>query len=66
MYFEVLDKLTEQHDDLLPRFGATEGSDGKKQAKGGLPAAADSKARESLKRFQKLCRDAKRRAVGAG
>jgi hypothetical protein len=30
----------------------------------GVPAAVEEKANASVERFQKLCRDAKRRAIG--
>jgi len=63
-----LTKVVGQRDDLLPRYGVSE-----TDVKQGTPAAkdvpsspADQEARASLERFQKLCRDAKRRAIGAG
>lgn len=63
-----LTKVVGQRDDLLPRFGVSE-----TDVKQGAPAnkdvptpPADQEARASLERFQKLCRDAKRRAIGAG
>jgi hypothetical protein len=63
-----LSKLEEQRNDLLPTYGGDEaqktGDAGKAEAN--LPKVEDKKARASLERFQKLCRDAKRRAVGAG
>ena len=62
-----LSQLADQNSDLLPRYGLTaeDGASGQK-ADGQLPKPADAKARASLERFQKLCRDAKRKAIGAG
>ena len=62
-----LGRLAEQEDDLLPRYGLTREA----VAAGAKPTAdvagaAAPQARESLERFRKLCRDAKRRAIGAG
>jgi len=62
-----LTRVTGQRDELLPKYGVSE-----TDVKNGAPAAkdvpspADAEARASLERFQKLCRDAKRRAIGAG
>ena len=36
------------------------------EANAPLPKPVEDKARESLERFQKLCRDAKRKVIGAG
>ncbi len=63
-----LTRVTGQRDDLLPKYGVSE-SDVKSGApadKDVPPSPADQEARASLERFQKLCRDAKRRAIGAG
>ena len=60
-----ISKVVEQKNDLLPEYGLAEGdSGGQGQADRGVPVV-DKEARKSLERFQKLCRDAKRRAVGA-
>src|SRR5262249_22632077 len=59
-----LSAIEQQKSDLLPHYGVKDpqnGGDGAADA--GLPTAPDRKARESLQRFQKLCRDAKRRVV---
>lgn len=63
-----LTRVTGQREDLLPKYGVSE-----TDVKNGAPAdkdvpssPADAEARASLERFQKLCRDAKRRAIGAG
>jgi hypothetical protein len=51
--------LSEQQDDLLLNYGSSpEGLADKDLSK------LDSSARQSMKRFQKLCRDAKRRVIG--
>ncbi len=51
--------LSEQQDDLLLNYGSSkEGVADKDLSK------LDSSARKSMKRFQKLCRDAKRRVIG--
>lgn len=62
-----LGKVAEQKNDLLPRFGATDPTSGSApRADQGIPAVPPEtdKARSALERFQKLCRDAKRRAIG--
>jgi hypothetical protein len=51
-----LSRISEQQAELIPS----------KADDGGKPSATEKKARDSLERFQKLCRDAKRKAVGAG
>lgn len=64
-----LGKVAEQKGELLPQYGLTEsGLAAGEPADRSVPAVseAERQARESLERFQKLCRDAKRRAIGAG
>lgn len=56
---QELDKAAAQRDDLLPRIGGSGG------AHVPSPGPAEQKSRESIERFQKLCRDAKRKAIGA-
>ena len=62
---DELDKVAEQKGELLPQYGLeeAEATTGRPADKG-VPNVADRAARESLERFQKLCRDAKRRAIG--
>ena len=56
---EELNMLSEQQDDLFLNYGSSqEGVADKNLSK------LDSSARKSMKRFQKLCRDAKRRVIG--
>jgi chromosome segregation ATPase len=62
---EELDALAEQKGDLLLRYGLPEGGGNGQKGNGVLPKLPDQKASESLERFQKLCRDAKRKAIGA-
>jgi sigma54-dependent transcription regulator len=57
---EELNLLSEQQGDLRQNYGSSH--DG--VADKGL-SKLDSAERKSMKRFQKLCRDAKRRVVGA-
>jgi len=60
-----LGKVVEQKNDLLPQYGLPEGeSPNAENTAQGVPQVDDQEARESLGRFQKLCRDAKRRAIG--
>ena len=65
---QELSQLSDQKNELLPRFGTDEQqlAKGAPRADRNVPKVDDGKARESLQRFQKLCRDAKRRVVGAG
>jgi hypothetical protein len=58
-----LNAVIEQKNDLLPKYGLEENIAGAK-ADRGVPSVADQEARGSLERFQKLCRDAKRKALG--
>jgi hypothetical protein len=61
-----LDKVASQQSELLPRLGVSAGGSPKDASPDAdLPSAAEVEARESIERFQKLCRDAKRRAIGA-
>jgi len=61
-----LQSTVDHRDHLLERFGPTTGNQTPPSAAAtDLPTAADLNARESIERFQKLCRDAKRRAIGA-
>jgi chromosome segregation ATPase len=61
-----LNKVTEQKTDLLPRFGMTEsGLASGQPADRDIPKVQEKDARSAMERFQKLCRDAKRKAVGA-
>ena len=63
---DELGRLTDQKDDLLPRYGVEDGqSPAEARADAELPKLEDTKARKSLERFQKLCRDAKRKSIGA-
>jgi hypothetical protein len=59
-----LGNMTEQKETLLPKYGASKGGEGKAVADGGLPQVSEQQ-REAVERFQKLCRDAKRRAIGS-
>ncbi len=62
---QELTRAMEQKTELLPKLGVSEqalAAGAKLDAD--LPRI-DQQARESMERFQKLCRDAKRRAVGA-
>jgi chromosome segregation ATPase len=60
---DELAALGAQQSDLLAQHGTS--GRGPAQPGAGLPKLPDPKARESLERFQKLCRDAKRKALGA-
>lgn len=62
---EELNALAEQKGELLMRYGLAQGGDGTPQSAGPLPKLPDGKNRASADRFQKLCRDAKRKAIGA-
>jgi len=68
---QELDKASEQRGELLPKYGLTE-----QEAEQGQPpvadvpsspktTAAEEEARSALERFQKLCRDSRRRAIGS-
>ena len=60
-----LRRISQSKNDLLPAYGATEEKLHPGQpAHAGVPQVVDEEARESIQRFQKLCRDAKRRVVG--
>jgi hypothetical protein len=59
-----IEQLAAQKSDLLPRAGSGSEGDSDEKSDHDLPNVADQKARQSLQRFQKLCRDAKRRAIG--
>jgi chromosome segregation ATPase len=59
-----LGNMTEQKETLLPKYGASKGGEGNAAADGGLPQVSEQQ-REAVERFQKLCRDAKRRAIGS-
>lgn len=61
-----LTRVTGQKEDLLPKYGVSEPDIKGAPANKDVPSPADAEARASLERFQKLCRDAKRRAIGAG
>lgn len=61
-----LTRVTGQKDELLPKYGVSEPDVKGAPANKDVPSPADAEARASLERFQKLCRDAKRRAIGAG
>jgi hypothetical protein len=50
-----MERLVRQSSDLLPRYASPGGA-------GGLPQVPP--ARAALDRFEKLCRDAQRRAAG--
>ena len=63
---QELSRAADQKSELLSKYGAgTEAGDGT-SVDGDLPSPAELNARESIERFHKLCRDAKRRAIGAG
>ena len=49
--------------ELMPQYGITERG---AAPTGGLPKLGNAKPRGSVERFQKLRRDAKRKAIGAG
>jgi hypothetical protein len=49
---------------MAPVLGAQPGQQGPANPAAGLPQAPDAKSRGALERFQKLCRDAKRKAIG--
>ncbi len=60
-----LRRISESKNELLPSYGVTEEKLHPGQpADAGVPQVVDEEARESIQRFQKLCRDAKRRVVG--
>lgn len=60
-----LTSISDQADELLPQYGVTrESANRGAPADQGMPSATDQAATDSLERFQKLCRDAKRRAIG--
>ena len=60
-----INTISEQTDELLPQYGVTrESANQGAPADKGMPTAQEHAANESLERFQKLCRDAKRRAIG--
>ncbi len=56
-------KVASETSELMPRYGVTEHG---VAATGGLPKVGSAKHRGSVERFQKLRRDAKRKAIGAG
>jgi len=61
-----LAKVAEQEGELLPRYGVPPGEPTASTAADvDVPSTTEQEARESMERFQKLCRDAKRRAIGA-
>ena len=60
-----LTSLTNQTDELLPQYGVTGDLPHGASAEGGMPSAAEEAADKSVERFRKLCRDAKRRVIGA-
>lgn len=59
-----LDSLTEQVEELTPQYGVDRDAPAGAPADAGMPAPARQEADDSIERFQKLCRDAKRRAIG--
>lgn len=63
---EEVGHISNERTDLLSRFGLTERSWGKGASpEGGLPSTAEPAAPASVERYQKLCRDARRRAIGS-
>ncbi|MCZ6683027.1 MAG: hypothetical protein O7B26_07575, partial [Planctomycetota bacterium] len=62
---QELNKTVDTKNELLPVFGLNGESDQDgKPNNGEIPKPLQKQARESVKRFQKLCRDARRRAIG--
>jgi chromosome segregation ATPase len=63
---EEVGHISNERTDLLNRFGLTERTWKKgSPADGGLPSTAEPTPPASVERYQKLCRDARRRAIGA-
>ena len=63
---EEVGHISNERTDLLNRFGLTERSWAKgSAADGGLPSTVEPTPPASVERYQKLCRDARRRAIGA-
>jgi peptidoglycan hydrolase CwlO-like protein len=62
---EEVGHISNERTDLLSRFGLTERSWGRgAEANGGVPPTAEPPVSASVERYQKLCRDARRRAIG--
>jgi len=61
---EEMKAVASQESQLLPEYGLTDGVSAGQKADADMPSAAQDEARKSIERFQKLCRDAKRRVIG--
>ncbi len=61
---DELGKVADSTSDLLPAIEAEEEKAKSQDGDASVPAA-QKQAKASIERFQKLCRDAKRRAIGS-
>jgi chromosome segregation ATPase len=63
---EEVGHISNERTEILSRFGLTERSWSKGgSADGGLPSTSEPAVPASVERYQKLCRDARRRAIGS-